>query len=705
MLLAEANQWPEDSVAYFGDGDECHMCFHFPVMPRLFMSVRMEDRFPIYDILAQTPAIPENSQWAMFLRNHDELTLEMVTDEERDYMYRVYAHDPQMRINLGIRRRLAPLLGNHRRRIELLNGLLMSLPGTPVIYYGDEIGMGDNVYLGDRNGVRTPMQWSGDRNAGFSSANSQRLFLPVITDPEYHFQSINVDAQQNNQHSLLWWMKRLIALRRAHPAFGRGSLTFLHPDNRRTIAFTREYGDEKILVVANTSRFVQYAELDLSAHAGLVPVEMFGRVEFPRIEDGRALPLTLAPHGFLWFTLEADPGGRGREVREPDELPPVIEAPADLDALLTGRGASPVLRLLSAYLRARRWFRSKARRIRSVTLSDWLPVPVEGMQAGIAVFNVEYTEGESESYVLPLALLPAVAEADRVAQDFPQAPIARVTPGGPDGPHWLLHDALYTPGFDTALLGAVGTHRRFSGRDLIVSAHPTQAFRGLTRGAPLDPRPRKSEQSNTSISFGDRLILKVFRRLEPGINPDLEIGQALTDAGFEHVPAVAGWLAYRPAGDSAALGILQQFVENQGDAWEYTLDQVSTYYERAATVEHAPPAAGADVASIVAASLSATSPGAETIGSADGNYLDIAQLLGRRTGELHRALATVSDPAFAPEPFSALYQRSLYQTMRTQAGDSLATLAMKLGELPEPAQDDGRSALARGAEISSDCVP
>jgi maltose alpha-D-glucosyltransferase/alpha-amylase len=623
----------------------------------------------------------------------------MVTDEERDYMYRVYAHDPQMRINLGIRRRLAPLLGNHRRRIELLNGLLMSLPGTPVIYYGDEIGMGDNVYLGDRNGVRTPMQWSGDRNAGFSSANSQRLFLPVITDPEYHFQSINVDMQQNNQHSLLWWMKRLIALRRAHPAFGRGSLTFLHPENRRVVAFIREYGDEKILVVANTSRFVQYVELDMADQRGLVPVEMFGRVEFPRIEEGRPLPLTLAPHGFLWFTMEPDPSGRGRELREAHELPPVIEAPADLDALLSGPRSGPLLRLLSGYLRARRWFRSKARRIKSVTLRDWLPVPFDSMQAGIATFNVEFTEGESELYVLPLALVPALADSDRVAQDFPQAAIARITPSGADGPHWLIHDALYMPGFDSALLNAVAMRRRFNGRHAFISAHPTQAFRALTRGATLDPRPRNSEQSNTSISFGDRLILKVFRRLETGINPDLEIGQALTDAGFEHVPAVAGWLAYRPAGDSAALGIVQQFVENQSDAWEYTLGEVGTYYERAATFEQLPPASGADVASIVAASLSETSPGAETIGSADGSYLYTAQLLGQRTGELHRALAGVDDPAFRPEPFTALYQRSLYQTMRTQAGDSLATLGKKLGELPETAQDDGRAALARGGEI------
>jgi maltose alpha-D-glucosyltransferase / alpha-amylase len=303
MLLAEANQWPEDAVAYFGQGDECHMAFHFPVMPRLFMAVRMEDRFPIVDILAQTPAIPETAQWAIFLRNHDELTLEMVTDEERDYMYRVYAADPAARINLGIRRRLAPLLGNHRRRIELLNGLLFALPGTPIIYYGDEIGMGDNIYLGDRNGVRTPMQWSPDRNAGFSAANPQRLYLPIITDPEYHYEAVNVDAQQTNQHSLLWWMRRLIALRKQHPAFGRGTLEFLSPRNRAVLACIRRHPEETLLIVVNLSRYVQYAELDLGAFQGQTPMELFGRVAFPTVGD-RPYLLTLAPHTFFWFALE-----------------------------------------------------------------------------------------------------------------------------------------------------------------------------------------------------------------------------------------------------------------------------------------------------------------------------------------------------------------------------------------------------------------
>ena len=302
MLLAEANQWPEDAAAYFGSGDECHMAFHFPIMPRLFSALHMEDCFPIVDILKQTPALPDALQWALFLRNHDELTLEMVTDEERDYMYRVYAMDPRARINLGIRRRLAPLLGNHRRKIELINGLLFSLPGTPVLYYGDEIGMGDNIYLGDRNGVRTPMQWNADRNAGFSRANPQSLYLPIGIDPEYHYEAVNVDIQQGNPHSLFWWTKRLIDLRKRYKAFGRGSMSFVGCENRKILAFVRSLGEERILVVANLSRFVELAELDLSRFKGLSLVEMFGRYEFPPVKD-EPYRLTLGPHSFYWFRI------------------------------------------------------------------------------------------------------------------------------------------------------------------------------------------------------------------------------------------------------------------------------------------------------------------------------------------------------------------------------------------------------------------
>ncbi len=357
MLLAEANQWPEDAVAYFGDGDECHMAFHFPVMPRLFMAVQMEDRFPVVDILQQTPAIPETSQWAVFLRNHDELTLEMVTDEDRDYMYRVYARDPQARINLGIRRRLAPLMGNDRRRIELMNALLFSLPGTPVVYYGDEIGMGDNIYLGDRNGVRTPMQWSPDRNAGFSQSNPQKLYSPVIIDPEYHYEALNVDAQQNNPHSLLWWMKHIIGLRRQYRAFGRGALRFLLPENGRVLAFVREHEDERILVVANLSRFAQAVQLDLADLQGVTPIEMFGRTPFPTIG---AVPysVTLSPYAFYWFLLPAVEPGARRETRE--FKAPAVAFSGSWEELVRGEQSEMLEAVLPTYLRGSRWFRGKA---------------------------------------------------------------------------------------------------------------------------------------------------------------------------------------------------------------------------------------------------------------------------------------------------------------------------------------------------------
>ena len=412
MLLAEANQWPEDSIAYFGDpatgGDECHMAFHFPVMPRLFMAVRMEDRYPVIDILQQTPPIPEKAQWAIFLRNHDELTLEMVTDEERDYMYRVYAADRDQRINVGIRRRLAPLLGNDRRRIELLNGLLLSLPGTPVLYYGDEIGMGDNFYLGDRNGVRTPMQWSADKNAGFSRANPQRLYLPVIVDPEYHYEAVNAEAQQANPHSLLWWTRRMIALRKRHPAFSRGAIEFLQPENHRVLAFLRRHGAETLLVVANLSRFAQYAELDLSAYADMTPVELFGRSPFPRIGNG-AYGLTLGPHNFFWFSLVRDPAqfGRARQGARAGAVAkapiPVLAAEGPWWSCLEGKGRQDLEAALLDVLPSRAWFGGAGRALRGVEISEVIAI---GKVAVIVLLAVDYADAEPEVYALPLAFAP-----------------------------------------------------------------------------------------------------------------------------------------------------------------------------------------------------------------------------------------------------------------------------------------------------------
>jgi maltose alpha-D-glucosyltransferase/alpha-amylase len=698
MLLAEANQWPEDAVAYFGNGDECHMAFHFPLMPRMFMAIRMEDRFPIVDILAQTPPIPDVAQWALFLRNHDELTLEMVTDEERDYMYRVYAHDPQMRINLGIRRRLAPLLGNNRRRIELMNGLLFSLPGTPVIYYGDEIGMGDNSYLGDRDGVRTPMQWSADRNAGFSSANPQKLYLPVIIDPEYHYQTINVEAQENNSNSLLWWMKRLIALRKRYEAFSRGNLEILHPDNRKVLVFTRRYGDQVILVVANLSRFVQAVELDLSEYERMVPVELFGQTRFPRIGE---LPyfLTLGPHSFYWFSLEPQRVEFGpiSTTELPEDLP-LLTSANGWESLLHGQGRTALARVLPGYLQQRRWFGGKARQIRSAVVQDSVPVRYPEGVSYICFVHVEYTEGDAEDYVLPVTFAPG-EQGEGVLYHVPHAVIARVE--FPDGREpGLLHDAMADPDFGRALLGVITGRRRIKGEDGDLRPSTTRLLRRLlSRGEELaEPSIMKAEQSNTSIVFGDRLIVKLYRRPDQGLNPDVEIGHKLTERGFPHVPALAGALEYQqPGQERRTILSLQAFVPNEGDAWSYTLDALSQFFERVITERGDVP----DTVLSGRALLALTDhPMPDAARGRIGDYLESARLLGQRTAELHLALASsVDDPAFAPEPITALYQRSIFQTFRTAATQTLQLLRRRLPALPDEVRDTARLVLDRERDL------
>nr|MBA3966502.1 maltose alpha-D-glucosyltransferase [Nitrospirales bacterium] len=469
FFLAEANQWPEDAAAYFGQGDECHMNFHFPLMPRLFMSMQMEDRFPIIDILDQTPAIPETCQWGLFLRNHDELTLEMVTDEERDYMYRVFAHDKQSRINLGIRRRLTPLLGNDRKKIELMYSLLFSMPGTPCIYYGEEIGMGDNFYLGDRNGVRTPMQWSADRNAGFSYGNPQKLYLPIIIDPEYHYEAVNVELQQNNAQSPLWWMKRIVSLRKRYKVFGRGSIEFLHPSNRKVLVFLRRYQDETILVAVNLSRHAQWVELDLAEFKGRRPLTLFGRSKFPAIGDLPYL-LTLSGHAFYWFSLEPVEAGTPKAPGKADQGLPTITIAKDWDNLIQKREKVKLENILPQYLQGRRWFGGKARIMQFVEITETIPLPQENPLAVLALIRVEYTEGEPETYLLPLQYLPA----DRMAPllDSPAA-IARVRVKMKDGEQeGLLIDAMWDREFQKMLVDSISRNRRFTAPsgDLVTQA-------------------------------------------------------------------------------------------------------------------------------------------------------------------------------------------------------------------------------------------
>ena len=683
MLLAEANQWPEDAVAYFGSGDECQMAFHFPVMPRLFMAVHMEDRFPIVDILEQTPSIPETCQWALFLRNHDELTLEMVTDEDRDYMYKVYAHDPRARINLGIRRRLAPLLGNNRRKMELLHSLLFSLPGTPVIYYGDEIGMGDNIYLGDRNGVRTPMQWSADRNAGFSRANPQRLYLPVIIDPEHHYETVNVEAQQQNPSSFLWWTKRLVLLRKSYQAFGRGSIEFIFPDNRKVLVFIRRFHDEIILVVANLSRFVHYVELELAAYKGMVPIELFGQTRFPTIGEPPYF-LTLGPHSFYWFKLEQPHASEGRTPAEGFE-PARLEVADTWENIFHGRAKANLERILPAYLLTCRWFGGKAQPIRSVKNIDIIPFPVDSVVAYFTTWEVQYAGASPEIYLLPLAFV-AGDRAFELRQGNPQAVVAhlKIKEANLEN-EGIVYDALYDPNFCKALLEAVGRGRNFKSETAEVRAQASKIFRTVRGNSEvsLEPSMIKREQSNTSVIYGDRLILKFFRRVTEGLNPDVEIGRFITEkTTFSHVPALAGYFEIRKGrGESSTLAILQSVATNEGDAWRYTLDSLGHYFEDILSRQLNPVAATLPAQSLLElTNEEVPALGQEVIGS----YLSSARLLGQRTGELHMALASDNkDPAFAPEPFTAQYRRSLYQSLRTLADSSLNLLERRLKLLPQ----------------------
>jgi maltose alpha-D-glucosyltransferase/alpha-amylase len=670
MLLAEANQWPEDAAAYFGAGDECHMNFHFPIMPRMFMAIHMEDRFPILDILAQTPPIPDNCQWALFLRNHDELTLEMVTDEERDYMYRAYATDAEMRINLGIRRRLAPLVGNDRRKMELLYGLLLSLPGTPVLYYGDEIGMGDNVFLGDRNGVRTPMQWSADRNAGFSRANPQRLILPITIDPEYHYEAINVEAQQNNPNSLLWWTKRLLALRKQFQAFGRGSIEFLTPSNHRVLAFIRQYQDETVLVVANLSRFVQYVELDLSKWKATRPVELTGYTEFPAIGELPYL-MTLGGHAFYWFSLEA-PASRDEVDSAAGYRPPVIEA-ASVESVLDGEGRLALEEVLPAFLYTRRWFAGRALRIASARIEAL--VAIEGIHLLIA--RVEYANADSERFMIPLAV---AGDGRAVA---PQSAMAVVRTGAGD---LTLVDAGEDVGSARGLLEtwtAPHSPARFGTTSQWTTAEATIE---ATAFAPVElpeaePFNISAHHSSAALRYGDRYFLKMFRRIEEGVSPELEMNRILNVRAPGLSPQVVGALQLRRGRvEPSTLAVLQAFVPNEGTAWTHAREELRRFFERVLTRHRdAPPPEPAPPDLLEAARAEVPAAIQEVIGS----YLDVAALLGRRTADLHLALASETvDPAFVPEPYSSLDRRSKYQSMRNITGKTLRLLKSNLSRLP-----------------------
>ena len=706
LILAEANMWPVDVRPYFGDGDECHMAFHFPLMPRIYMALRQEDRLPITDIMAQTPAIPANCQWGLFLRNHDELTLEMVTDDERDYMYLAYSADPRMRINVGIRRRLAPLLDNNRRRIELLNSLLFSFPGTPILYYGDEIGMGDNIYLGDRNGVRTPMQWNSDRNAGFSKAVPARLYFPVIMDPVWGYQAINVEAQEGDPSSLLHWTRNMIALRKLFQVFGRGTLEFLHPDNRKILAYIREYKPEgsfydeaqsqTVLCVANLSRFAQPVQLDLSRYAGRVPVEMLGYVPFPTI-DATPYALTLAPYSFFWLELQQPApvvnlpdAPAAQATPSPVATPldaaaaasnPLAATPGSLNTLgdIAGpQGIQTIEAALPAYLARQRWFGAKSRTIASARIAWTTPVPQSsGILAGI---EVEFEDsGENEVYLLPLATASG-EEAAAIRSDAIKSILTALEAGGETK---IVYDATANEGFRHALKEMIcAAHEVAATGDLaqpggqaspysLVAAH-SAALKGLDLD--IDSRVGSAEQSNTSILFADRAILKLFRRLRAGENPDVEITRFLTDvAHFPHIAAYFGDLHL--ASDATTIAFLQAFAKNEGDGWQWMQNALVNFLDSVKAqpapgqLQHADPLA------------KFTPPAA--LASAAADSLAAAATLGHITAELHLALATPSaNPAFTPEPYddAALNRdRTRMATQITHALDALSSRSANVG--------------------------
>jgi len=672
MLLAEANQWPEDVQEYFGGGDECHMAFHFPLMPRMYMAIAQEDRHPITDIMRQTPEIPEACQWAIFLRNHDELTLEMVTDQERDYMWNFYASDRRMRINLGIRRRLAPLMNNDRQKIELLNGLLLSMPGTPIVYYGDEIGMGDNIYLGDRDGVRTPMQWTHDRNGGFSRCDPERLYLPPIMDAIYGFEAVNVEAQQRSPSSLLNWMKRLIAVRQGHKAFGRGALSFLYPGNRKVLAYVREFDGEAILCVANVSRAAQAVELDLSRFRGRVPIELLGQSHFPPIGELPYL-LTLSSYGFHWFLL-------AEEAHLPRWHQPIPEPMPDFVTLVAregwrdiahGRAADELTReLLPTFLPKHRWFAAKDETIAQTRIGS--VATLDGGEAGYMLTQVEVDlapSGVTQRYFMPLALSFDPAAVTTGAPLLPFA-LAKARRGPKVG---TIYDATADPQFPLAVVDAMRHGAEMEATDGHVAFAGTSRLEGIEPSGDLTVRALGVEQSNSSIMVGDFAILKIYRRLSPGTHPEIEVGRFLTEvADYRNTPPLLGVVEHVPAdGEATSLAVLQGFVVNQGDGWAYTLD----YLER----------------SLEGAHLRVEGGDMPPVGDYHAAYLAQAETLGRRTAELHRALATeTSDRAFKAQPIGQSDLKAWRRSTRKLASSAFRAVKAarrRLGPESEAAAD------------------
>jgi maltose alpha-D-glucosyltransferase / alpha-amylase len=677
LLLAEANMWPEDSASYFGNGDECHMNYHFPVMPRMFMSLQMEDRYPITDIFDQTPDIPQTCQWAIFLRNHDELTLEMVTDEERDYMYKVYVKDPKARINLGIRHRLAPLMENNRKKIELLNYLLFSLPGTPVIYYGDEIGMGDNFYLGDRDGVRTPMQWSSDRNAGFSSCNPHKLYLPVILDPEYHYESVNVEMQSRSTSSLLWWMKRIINARKKYKAFSRGDLKFINTENPKILAFTRTFEEETMLVVVNLSRYIQPVELDLHEYQGFQPVEVFSKNKFPSVKSDTPYFFSIGPHDCQWFLLQ-----KTSAVQDEKKPLPILELKKWSELLEKQSLERLENYILPDYLMQARWFGGKARMIQGIRIIDEANIPLEEESAFLLLIEVTYQSGLPETYQLAVAFTEEDS-AKKLLEDCPKAVISRIAVNGKDG---VLYDAFFGYALQQEIFSRMANNHdvALKGSEIEFSASKKlkSYFKEHQR---VKSKILSAEQSNTSITFDNKFFLKLYRKVDRAINPDVEITHFLSEkANFTHIPAYIGAIEWKHGNSSMVLGMMQEMVESNGDAWSYMLDRLAAFNDKLLSRQKLVTPSRDDMRGSLTNPVGFDQIPDELKELLDASVAERVRLLGVRTGEMHLALASGTDtPDFKPEEFSLHYQRSLFSSFQTLVRATFQGQVRNLKKVPE----------------------
>ena len=666
LLLAEANMWPEDAVSYFGKGDECHMNYHFPLMPRMFMAIEMEDKHPIIDIFDQTPPIPATCQWAIFLRNHDELTLEMVTDEERDYMYKMYARDPKARINLGIRHRLAPLLENDRRKIELMNALLFSMPGTPVIYYGDEIGMGDNFYLGDRNGVRTPMQWSPDRNAGFSAANPQHLYLPVILDPAYHYEAVNVETQKLNTSSLFWYMKRIIAARKKYQVFGRGDLKFLYTDNTKILAYTRTLEEETILVVTNLSKFSQPVGIDLHEHAGKIPVELFSKNPFPLIKEGISYTLTLGPHSFYWFLLPAK-----SLAKDTKAVNPVLKLESWEDLLHSHAMETFENIIIPNYLKKASWYSKQEKTILNCSVRNHISAVISGRCYFYLFIDVMYRSGFPDTIQLPVIFLRDDIAAS-ITNTHQEAAIARMILDGHQG---ILMDGFYVEEFQRWLLNKFSPGNNFKDEDKSLVWNSRYSVTE-TKQVSHDIINIPHEQA-TFIKYGGDLLLKIFRRIEPGLHPGIEIANYLTnEGGYRYTPLSLGSIEWKTKRETYILAHLLHTDAKQLTGYEYMLERIDNYIERLLALKDSHKLMHTFPKELVALPVfESLDPALATLlGSRAASEFS---LIGKRIAEAHIALSKTDEKMFTPERFSLHYQHSLYSSIRGLVRRSFASIERK----------------------------